>query len=116
MPRLLVTDANILIDLAIAESGHLLLINGYQVVVSFDVYYEIKLDQRIYWQPYVDDGRLQLEEADENILTQLRTQHSKKLSDPDLTFFALLTDDNCIATKYVTQCKHTKVPSAKAAQ
>lgn len=109
MPRLLVTDANILIDLAIAKSAQLLFIDGYRVVVSVDVFYEINPDQMDYWRPLVDAGRLHLEEADEDIVDHLRTQHSTSLSDPDLTFFALLTKGNCIALsgdqKLVKACR-----------
>lgn len=94
MPRLLVTDANILIDLALANNCDLLVLDGYRIVVSIDVFYELNHTQKVRWQPYADDGRLLLEEADEQTVALLRSQYSASLSDADLTFFALLQAEN----------------------
>ncbi|WP_238752409.1 PIN domain-containing protein [Neolewinella maritima] len=97
MSRLLVTDANILIDLALSNSCDLLILIDHQVVVSIDVFYELNDGQMAIWQPFVKDGRLQLEEADEGLISDLRDQLSASLSDPDLTFFALLQEEGCLA-------------------
>ena len=97
MLTLLVTDANILIDLAEVDRCELLMVSGYQVVVSIDVYGEIKAEQKKRWEPYVQDGRLHTHAIDEERVVRLRRFAKGKLSEADLTFAATLDELGGIA-------------------
>lgn len=89
MPRLLVTDANILIDLALIEEHELLFLPECSAYTSFDVFYELSAPQRQSWHPFVRANRLVLEDAPEDAIIHLREEVSRGLSDPDCTVIVL---------------------------
>jgi len=89
MPQILVTDANILIDLALINEHELLLLPTHEVETTYDIYYELKPEQRVSWKPYVDDGRLTLEEVSPELVAELRASVPAGLSDPDCTVIIL---------------------------
>lgn len=89
MPEILVTDANILIDLAIVLEHELLLLPNHDVSTTYDVFYELKDEHQQSWQPFVDDGRIALEDVGQEAVTQLRESLSRRLSDPDCTVIVL---------------------------
>jgi hypothetical protein len=97
MLTLLITDANILIDLAEVDRCELLFLDGYEVVVAVDVYYEIRQDQMRRWEPFVGDGRLRLHEPEEERVERIRPLARPKLSEADLTFAATLEELGGIA-------------------
>ncbi|MTB51861.1 hypothetical protein [Lewinella sp. W8] len=89
MPEILVTDANILIDLAIVLEHELLLLPDHDVYTTYDVFYELRAEQRNSWQPYVDAERIRLEEVEQSAVDELREEVSRRLSDPDCTVVVL---------------------------
>ena len=89
MPTLVVTDANILIDLALIDRCELLFLPDWSTSTTYDVFYELRDKQLALWQPYVDDGALVLEEVPEELITQMRKEVSAGLSDPDCTVLVL---------------------------
>ncbi len=96
MPTLLVTDANILIDLALVKEHLLLFLPDHAVHTTYDVYFELSPQQVDSWAPFVKNGRLQLADAPESLIIQFRSELSKRLSDPDLTILALAEDRQAI--------------------
>jgi hypothetical protein len=89
MPTLIVTDANILIDLAIIERHDLLFLPDWSTLTTYDVFYELRNGQQLSWQPYIDSGELTLEEVPEELIAQMRSEVPAKLSDPDCTVLVL---------------------------
>lgn len=89
MPTIVVTDANILIDLALVNRCELLFLPDWSTSTTYDIFYELRDKQRAMWQPYIDDGGLALEEVPEELVTQMRKEVSAGLSDPDCTVLVL---------------------------
>lgn len=89
MPEILVTDANILIDLAIVLEHELLLLPDHDIATTYDVFFELKDEHRQSWQPFVDDGHISLEDIDQEAVDALRESVSRRLSDPDCTVIVL---------------------------
>lgn len=89
MPTLIVTDANILIDLALVDRCELLFLPDWSTSTTYDVFYELRDSQKLLWQPYVDSGELTLEEVPEELISQMRRDVSARLSDPDCTVLVL---------------------------
>jgi len=89
MPTLIVTDANILIDLSIIERHDLLFLPDWSTSTTYDVFYELRNSQQLSWQPYIDNGNLTLEEVPEELISQMRSDVSARLSDPDCTVLVL---------------------------
>ena len=96
MPRILVTDANILIDLALIDEHELLLLPAHDAGTTYDVFYELKPEQRKSWKPYVDEGRLTLEEVPIELIADLRESVPMGLSDPDCTVIILAEEREAI--------------------
>ncbi len=89
MPTLIVTDANILIDLALVNRCELLFLPDWSTSTTYDVFYELRDSQQQLWQPYVDSGELALEEVPEELIAQMRSDVSSRLTDPDCTVLVL---------------------------
>ncbi len=89
MPEILVTDANILIDLAIVLEHELLLLPDHDIATTYEVFYELKDEHQTSWQPYINDGRISLEDVDQAAVNALRESVSRRLSDPDCTVIVL---------------------------
>ena len=108
MPRLIVTDANILIDLAEIDQHQLLFLPDWSTATTFDVFYELRDKQKLSWQPYIETGQLALEEVPEELISQIRSEVSSRLSDQDCTVIVLaeshkaiiLSGDRTIAMTY----------------
>lgn len=49
MPEILVTDANILIDLAIVLEHELLLLPDHDIATTYEVFYELKDEHQASW-------------------------------------------------------------------
>jgi hypothetical protein len=89
MPETLVTAANILIDLAIVLAHELLLLPNHDVATTYEVFYELKDEHQQSWQPFIEDGRVSLEDVDQEAVDTLRKSVSRRLSDPDCTVIVL---------------------------
>jgi hypothetical protein len=68
MPEILVTDANILIDLAIVLAHELLLLPNHDVATTYEVFYELKDEHQQSWQPFIEDGRVSVTIQDSQIV------------------------------------------------
>lgn len=89
MPTLVVTDANILIDLALTEHHELLFLPDWSAATTYEVFYELRLSEQASWQPFIDAGDLSLEEVPEELITEIREEVSARLSDEDCTIIVL---------------------------
>lgn len=52
MPEILVTDANILIDLAIVLEHELLLLPDHDIATTYEVFFELKDEHQQSWHGY----------------------------------------------------------------
>ena len=96
MPNLLVTDANILIDLGDTNNHQVLFLEGTSVYTTHEVMGELLGVQAPGWQPYITAGRLSVVEADEATTARIRQEAAQRLSDVDCTVLALAIDKTAI--------------------
>jgi len=78
-----------LIDLALIGQPQLLFLPDWSTSTTYDVFIELDDPEQEAWQPFVESGDLLLEEVPENLITQMRRQVSRRLSDPDCTILVL---------------------------
>ena len=96
MLTLIVTDANVLIDLALINKHDLLFLPDWSVFTTYEIFYELRPNQRRSWQPYIERKDLRLEEVPSDLIEAMRREVSSSLSDEDCTVLVLAEQKKAI--------------------